>query len=60
MWNRVVNVFILYSQFYYGPHQRTEREMRKACYILIGKPEGTIDIWRPVCRWQDAIKINPK
>jgi hypothetical protein len=33
-------------------------DKRNACRILVGKPEGKIQLGRPRCRWVDNIKID--
>jgi hypothetical protein len=34
-----------------------ERE-RNVYRVLVGKPEGKIPLERPMCRWEDRIKID--
>jgi hypothetical protein len=33
-------------------------EMRNACNILVGKPEGQRPLGRPRCRWEDNIRMD--
>jgi hypothetical protein len=33
-------------------------EMRNAYNILAGKPEGKIPLGRPMCRWEDKIRMD--
>jgi hypothetical protein len=33
-------------------------DKRKACRILVGKPEGKRPLGRPRCRWVDNIKMD--
>jgi hypothetical protein len=33
-------------------------EMRNACNILVGKPEGKKPLRRPTYRWEDNIRID--
>jgi hypothetical protein len=33
-------------------------EIRNACQILVGKPEGKRPLARPRNRWEDIIKVN--
>jgi hypothetical protein len=33
-------------------------EKRKACRILVGKPEGKRPLGRRRCRWEDNIKMD--
>jgi hypothetical protein len=33
-------------------------EVRNACSILVGKPEGKRPLERPRCRWMDNIKMD--
>jgi hypothetical protein len=35
-------------------------EMTKSCRILSGKPEGETPLGKPMCRWEDNIKMNLK
>ena len=34
------------------------RERRGAYWVLVGKPEGKIPFGRPMCRWDDNIKMD--
>jgi len=33
-------------------------EMRNACNILVGKPEGKRPHRKPKCRWEDNIRLH--
>jgi hypothetical protein len=35
-------------------------EKRNAYRILVGKPEGKRPLGRPICRWEDNIRVNLK
>jgi hypothetical protein len=39
-------------------HVARMEEKRKACRILVGKPEGKRPLGRPRCRWVDNIKMD--
>jgi hypothetical protein len=32
--------------------------MRNACRVLVGKPEGQRQLGRPMCRYEDNIKME--
>jgi hypothetical protein len=36
----------------------TQREVRNACDILVGKPEGKIQFGRRRSRWEDDIRMD--
>jgi hypothetical protein len=35
-------------------------EIRNACILSVGKPEGKKPLGKPRCRWEDNIKTNLK
>jgi hypothetical protein len=35
-------------------------ERRSVCRVLVGKPEGKSPLERPICRWEDNIKMALK
>jgi hypothetical protein len=41
-----------------GRARNTHGEKRKACRILVGKPEGKRPLGIPRCKWVDNIKID--
>jgi len=40
-----------------GAHSNVE-EMRSACSILVGKPDGKRQHGIPKCRWEDIIRMD--
>jgi hypothetical protein len=32
--------------------------MRNVCTVLVGKPDGKRPLGRPMCRWEDNIKMD--
>ena len=41
-------------------HLTSTGENRGLYRVLMGKPEGKRPLVRPMCRWEDNIKINPQ
>jgi hypothetical protein len=43
-----------------GRASSTHGEKRNAYRFLVGKPEGTTPLGRPICKWEDNIKMDPR
>jgi hypothetical protein len=41
----------------FGPVAHMEKKIN-ACRILVGKTEGKKQLGRPMCRWEDNIKMD--